>query len=532
MKSLFKVNGKPFFTIGGQVNNSSNYNEEDIIRSFEIAKRVGINTIAIPFYWNQIEVEEGKYDTSAVDRVLRLCKENDLRLCIIWFGTYKNGASTYAPEYVKRNHDKYWPIYTTNGHVSATLSPVCKETSKRDREAFKHLLLKVKELDKDGIVIGFQIENEAGCLGPARDYSERGNRQYREKVPADLIKMLESLKKPCPILDYYNESKRKKNGNWEETFGFYAPDIFMAYHLAKYVNNVAEAAKQILPNIPRYMNCWTYDNGCRVPGISYPSGGPTKNAYEIYKTFCPNIDMLTADTYALGLDEFEAQALPYARKDNQFFIPETYPYIDQYPIIFKMIREHQLTGIHSLGIDTLLEENGELKESAVKYKQVVDILNNSKELLEKYIGTEDFIAVYQMYGEQFKVYELGGYIIKVVFFNKNDPWIAHVDAKHRGPKATYKTPLGFIFKDKADGVFYLTGQGFVARFTKKENVEKTTDSLLYDDAHNKNAFHQFISIEEGEFANNKFTTKRRRNGDEIDYGVWVEDDIGVARIKL
>ncbi len=527
MKTVFKVNGKPFFTIGGQVNNSSNYNEEDIIRAFDIAKRLGLNTIAIPFYWDQIEPEEGKYDTSAAERVMALCKETGLKLTLIWFGGYKNGASTYAPAYVKNNPDKYWPIYTTNGHLSATLSPLCKETCKRDKEALRRLLLKVKELNEDTL-LAIQIENESGCLGPARDYSERGNKAYKEKVPEELIKMVEGLKKPCPITEFYT---KKKNGTWAETFGFYAPDIFMAYYFAKYINNVAEVAKQLF-DVPTYINCWTSENGARIPGLSYPSGGPTKNAIEIYKTFCKNIDMISPDVYATSLDLFELQALPYARKDNVFFIPETYPALDQYNILFKMIKEHQLVGIHGLGIDTLLDENNELTERAKGYKQVINIMSASKELLEKNIGTENFIAIYQPGKDPFKVYELGDYILQVLFFNMNDPVVAHVDARHRGPMAINKKPLGFVFKDKEEGVFYVTGQGFVVRFTKKTTVEQATDSLLLDANHNKNAFHQYISVEEGTYENGVFTPKRKRNGDEAEYGVWGEDDVGVVRVRL
>ena len=456
-----------------------------------------------------------------------MCKENNLKLCLIWFGTYKNGASTYAPEYVKKNPEKYWPIYSTNGHVSATLSPLCKETCKRDREAFRKLLQRAKELDKDHIILGVQIENESGCLGPARDYSERGNKSYKEKVPEDMIKLVKSIKKPCPLTEFYTG----KHGNWAETFGFYAPDIYMAYYFAKYINKVAEISKQLL-DVPTYLNCWTHENGAKIPGVSYPSGGPTKNAIEIYKEFCKNIDMISADVYADNIDLFSAQALPYARKDNVFFLPESYPSLLQYPLIFRMIKDYQLTGVHGLGIDTLLDENGELVEKAKGWQQAINIMKSSKELLEENIGSENFIAVYQMYGEPFKVYELGGYIIQILFFNKNDPIIAHVDARHRGEKTNNLMPLGFIFKAKEADTFYITGQGFVARFTKKITVEQVTDSLLLDANHNKNAFHQYVSVEEGTYENGKYYPRRKRNGDEAEYGTWAADDTGVVRLKL
>ena len=135
-----------------------------------------------------------------------------------------------------------------------------------------------------------------------------------------------------------------------------------------------------------------------------------------------------------------------------------------------------------------------------------------------------------MYNEPFKVYEMGDYLIKVMFFNANDRYIAHVDAKHRKESLFENRPLGFIFKGEDDQTFYITGQGFCVRFTKKENVEQVTDSLLLDFAHNKNAFHQFIDVCEGTYDDKGFIHQRKRNGDEIDYGVWTESDVGVTRV--
>lgn len=58
--SYLSVLGKPFFSIGGQVHNSSAYPigrkgnpqyEEDSERSFESIKAIGGNTIAVPICW-------------------------------------------------------------------------------------------------------------------------------------------------------------------------------------------------------------------------------------------------------------------------------------------------------------------------------------------------------------------------------------------------------------------------------------------------------------------------------------------------
>ncbi len=529
LKSIFKVDDKPFFSIGGQVNNSSTYNREDILRSFDIARKIGLNTIAVPIYWNQIEKEKDVYDTSIIDLLIEQCEKHNLKLCLIWFGIYKNGASSYVPNYLKENADIYWPIHTIRGLITSTLSPICEATKKREQDAYEMVILKLKEVDKKGATIGLQIENEPGSLGAARDYSPRGEASFSENVPADLLDLINSLD-DCPLRKFYLDNGSKSRASWADTFGFYAAEIYMSYYCSKYINDIAAIAKKHL-KLPTYLNCWTSINGSRVPGFSYPSGGPTMNAIEIYKRFAPNIDTLSPDVYALGATEFFNQVTPYARKDNILFIPETFPFVDQYPYIFQSIKEHALSGVHSFGIDVSLHESGELNERAVKYQKVVTILNNAKSLLEEKIGSLDFISIYQIFGEMYEHYELGGYILKVVFFNKNNPVFAHVDARHRSEALFTDVPLGFVFKGD-DDTFYVVGQGFTVNFTKKVSLEQVTDSLLYDTSHSKNCFRPFLEIQEGTYADGKFIPERSRNGDEIDYGVWVTSDVKAVRVRF
>ena len=58
MKSIFKVNGKPFFTIGGQTHNSSTYSKDVMKKAWLGMEALGLNTIATPIHWGQIEPEE------------------------------------------------------------------------------------------------------------------------------------------------------------------------------------------------------------------------------------------------------------------------------------------------------------------------------------------------------------------------------------------------------------------------------------------------------------------------------------------
>ena len=75
----FTVQGKPFFSIGGQVHNSSGYAigaengeayERDAERSFESLRALGANTAAIPVCWDAFEPEEGKFNFGYVKRII------------------------------------------------------------------------------------------------------------------------------------------------------------------------------------------------------------------------------------------------------------------------------------------------------------------------------------------------------------------------------------------------------------------------------------------------------------------------------
>ena len=59
MNYIFKFNGKPFFSIGGQTNNSSSACAERMARDCRAAQKMGMNTIAAAVTWELLEPSEG-----------------------------------------------------------------------------------------------------------------------------------------------------------------------------------------------------------------------------------------------------------------------------------------------------------------------------------------------------------------------------------------------------------------------------------------------------------------------------------------
>ncbi|MCD8092583.1 MAG: beta-galactosidase [Bacteroides sp.] len=92
-----EVDGKPFFMLGGQCGNSSNW-PNMLPGVWDTMKTVHANTLEIPIYWEEVEPAQGNYDFSSVQRLLDQARENNMRLMLLWFATWKNGSNHYMPE--------------------------------------------------------------------------------------------------------------------------------------------------------------------------------------------------------------------------------------------------------------------------------------------------------------------------------------------------------------------------------------------------------------------------------------------------
>ena len=166
---MFQKEGLNFFTIGGQVNNSSSRDRESIDRAFSIIKRYEMNTAAFPIYWSTLEPEENTFDYSQVDYIIDGAVKNELKLTLLWFGTWKNGASHYVPRWVKKDHVRFPHIFDALGNESMVLSPFSEVSCRADAKAFSRLLAHVKEYDTPGCVVAVQVENEPGIHAAPRD---------------------------------------------------------------------------------------------------------------------------------------------------------------------------------------------------------------------------------------------------------------------------------------------------------------------------------------------------------------------------
>jgi hypothetical protein len=182
------------------------------------------------------------------------------------------------------------------------LSPNAPANLEADKKAFAGLMRHLREIDGDQhTVLLVQVENESGSLGSVRDFSPIVEKQFQGRVPPELAKAL-----------------HKEQGTWKEVFGADANETFAAYSVARYINEVASAGKAEFP-LPMYVNVWLKQPGDSVPGLNYPSGGPTYK----WKATASAIDMIGPDIYLDDSDLYRMALKAYHRPDNAMWIPET-----------------------------------------------------------------------------------------------------------------------------------------------------------------------------------------------------------------
>ena len=338
----FVVDGKPFIILGGQVNNDGAFPDR-MERAWPKLKAMDANTVEYPVYWNEIEREEGKFDFRDFDQILHRARAQGFRVVMLWFGTWKNGAMDWAPNWVKSDLTRFPRVLDSGGKPIRVLSPHSRATLEADKKAYVAMMTHLRQVDEaDRTVIMMQVENESGLLGSIRDYSPESNKLFNGPVPASLVTAL-----------------KKKPGTWTEVFGSrLAEESFTAYYVSSYINEIARAGKQVYPLVA-YVNAWeggedtadAFDSFDRA-GESYPSGGPVSHMLDLWKAVVPDIDILSADTSVQPVVNFRMINSRYVRPDNPYWSPEAGRTMSGARAFFYALAEYSAIGFGAYGVDS------------------------------------------------------------------------------------------------------------------------------------------------------------------------------------
>ncbi|KAF2164407.1 glycoside hydrolase family 35 protein [Zasmidium cellare ATCC 36951] len=376
------INDEPFLMLAGELQNSSFTSSSFMKEVWPKLKAANLNTVLGCITWEQFEPEEGDFHLDELEKLIQDAKSLGMKLILLWFGSFKNGLSTYVPPWVKMD-PKRFPrakirTATTEAQAADVLSIFGQNAQKADSLAFKTLMQHIKRIDEDhSTVIMVQVENEVGLLGDSRDRGELAEQQFKQTIPTDLLDVLEKdwsrLNQPLKhTLTAWREEGFRRGLTWASFPGsrVYVDELFMAYHYALYVNAVASAGKDVYP-LPMYTNVWqNYGSedrdkslvlpakidaaGGNLPG-AYPSGGAIDNVLDVWQTFAPALDFIAPDVY---LNDYENSCRKYRHRGQPLLIPEQRRDDHGARRIWAAFCSYQALGAAPFGIDTLsVEEN-------------------------------------------------------------------------------------------------------------------------------------------------------------------------------
>lgn len=487
----FEVDSKPFLVLGAQLWNSSAW-PEITDKFWSQAKELGCNTIEAPIYWQNIEPEPGKFNFKELDDLILNAREQGFRLILLWFGSYKNGRSQYAPPWVLEDTETYPRMLNAAGEEIYVLSAVSERNREADKKAFVEVMKHVKSLDSEHhTVIMMQVENEPGSMWTDRDYSPAANELFEQQVPQELSSQLKG-----------------RQGTWSEAFGVDAPEAFNAYHIASYIDEIAEAGRAIY-NLPMYTNVWIRENGFERPG-EYPSGGPTSNMIEVWKAAAPHIDLLALDVYHGNVNMFNSLCDTYDRPDNPLFIPEMGNGDHFARFQFYAIGNYNAMGVAPYGIDPF---HGDPRDQRDKEKldQKFEAIAKNYHLLS---GAIHPITQLQGTGQLYAAGEEQGMSEYLLRLKNYDLLLNYGFPTYKDrSKQTGRILVGQLGEDE----FLLIG--FDTKFTFRSSFASG-----YHDA-------EFVLAEQGHYEGDQWVRERIWNGDEL-YHSTLPAEGAILKIKL
>ncbi|MFT3780822.1 MAG: DUF5597 domain-containing protein [Nibricoccus sp.] len=519
------VNGQPFLMRGGELDNSSG--EPEYLRKYwPKLKALNMNAVVAPIYWHVIEPAEGKFDFATVDGLVSDARANGMRLVLLWFGTWKNSMSCYAPDWVKRDTQRFPRSVSAAGVKMEILSPFSASNREADVRAFSALMKHLRETDTERTVVMIQVENEIGMIPDARDHSADADRLFAGKVPAELTGYLSkhAAELAPELRAAWLSAGGKTTGTWEEVFGkgATAEEIFMAWHFGAYTQVVAAAGKAEYP-LPMYANAALIRPGYQ-PG-QYPSAGPLPHLIDVWRAAAPALDFIAPDIYFAG--KFAEWTKLYTRSGNPLFIPETLRSPDASVNVLYAFGAHDAIGFSPYAIEAI-SEPGEsmLTKSYDLVAQLTPLLveNQGK-------GTTAGFLQESIESKQPQQVRLGGWTINATFERTTGNALADGLSIAVGTENTMMSVGG----GAARPAFVLPSGGLAIFLGQDEFIFAGTGLVLTFSTNEAGLQPGILSVEEGRFADGKWQHIRWLNGDQTHQGRHVRLESGrftIQRVKL
>lgn len=174
------VDGKPFLMLGAQLRTDfflklDGRRLDQLDDYFSLAKGLNVTCVQVPVCWSDIETEYDVYSDEVVKAYIDYCEKYDMKLELLWFGSYMCGYSVegYLPQYVVKDTETYpelKPSAAYKGWMGKQfyLVPNDKELVEREVKAMSKMMEFIYDYDNElgnpHTVIGIQVENEPDML--------------------------------------------------------------------------------------------------------------------------------------------------------------------------------------------------------------------------------------------------------------------------------------------------------------------------------------------------------------------------------
>jgi len=506
--------GSPFLMLGGELHNSSMGGFEYMRPIWKRMADANLNTVIATASWELVEPEEDRFDFELVDSMIVGARKEGIKLVVIWFGSWKNSASTYVPSWVKLDQKRFPLVKDEGGNTLNILSTFSEEASKADAKAFAALMKHIRQVDsKYNTVLMMQVENEIGTLRTKRDYSEPANAAFNAPVPPELMDYLAKNKVSLHpgVLEAWGKQGCPGTGTWEEVFGkgvlvddwrgmsYLTEELFMAWNYARYIEKIAKSGREEY-NIPMYVNAWLKQPGPsgHAPG-NYPSGGPTPQVIDIWRAGAPSIDFIAPDIYIV--DHFRYVCDQYTLSGNPLFIPETTGDGAAAARAFFAYGRYSAMCYAPFGIDggdagANVGEISDMKDAYGTLKQIIP-------LIIRYQGTPNISGLMVSDISGIDSIIIGGYKIRGTLPRRfNFPGAGIPAGQGQGSvQQARRQAGGCLVITVGLGEYFIAGRNMSLNFAMAdpESVQKVS----------------FLSLEDGRFVNDQWITGRRLNGDEF-----------------
>jgi beta-galactosidase GanA len=497
------VHDKPLLMLGGELGNSSASDLKYMAPVWPKLKAMHLNTVLMPVYWELIEPREGDLDFALVDTLIQGAREQDLKIVVLWFGSWKNSMSCYVPSWIKTNQQRFPRSRTQDGRAIEILTPFSDQNRDADAKVFAAFMRHLHAIDgKANTVVMIQVENEIGMIPQARDYCPEAEKSFAQRVPAELIAYLHKHRDSLTeeLRQAWSAAGGKSAGTWEEVFGkgLATDEIFMAWHFGRFTDYVAQAGKKEYP-LPMYVNA-ALIRPHYTPG-QYPSAGPLPHLMNVWKAAAPNIDFLAPDIYFKNFAEWLGK---FDRDGNAMFVPEV-DHRQSVSNAFYAVARHNSMGYSPFAIESADNPANN------QFNRGYAILHQLTPLILEHQGTGTLTGFLLDSAAQTAEIRLGDYIFSV----------KHEYTWPYAARAEGDTPRfgGLIVMTREDE-FYIAGTGVVVTFTPS-SVDGTIAGIA--------------SVDEGTFVKGKWVAGRRMNGDQTHQGRHVHlpgGEYGIQKVRL